>query len=239
MGALPLVVVGSVHVGAVLLAQAAITSRFPSDAAQHMAFSSFFFVTKYVDPAVSAQPQLYIYDHCPFCCRARVALGLKKVKYDVLFLANHDEATHRSCGLQTGSDLRARGREALPGELGHRQVVDEHYGDGAILKPASGREDLAKWFDTVMPLFTTLFLPRFHAAPLPEFTLKESRDYFKNKKEKSFGSFSENLPSPPRSSSSYDDLDLFSRLRGLTLVKGIEWPTKAGDVPLYDNVVKI
>ncbi|KAK1941993.1 Glutaredoxin 2 [Phytophthora citrophthora] len=48
---------------------------------------------------------------------------------------------------------------------------------------------------------------------------------------------------------SYDDLDLFGRLRGLTFVKDVEWPAKArefleyfsqeGDVPLYDNVVKI
>ncbi|KAG3091238.1 hypothetical protein PI124_g16674 [Phytophthora idaei] len=224
-------------------------------------------------PAVSAQPQLYIYDHCPFCCRARVALGLKKVKYDVLFLANHDEATPIGLvGSKQAPIFVPVGEKPFPESWDIVKYVDEHYGDGAILKPASGREDLAKWFDTVMPLFTTLFLPRFHAAPLPEFTLKESRDYFKNKKEKSFGSFSENPAKSPEivkqvnqllkelepmlhsshsvnAELSYDDLDLFSRLRGLTLVKGIEWPTKvrefleyfseAGDVPLYDNVVKI
>ena len=27
-------------------------------------------------------PILYVYDHCPFCVRARLALGLKGVKHD-------------------------------------------------------------------------------------------------------------------------------------------------------------
>lgn len=46
--------------------------------------------------ATTQQPKLFIYDFCPFCCRARVALGLKKVKYDVIFMAYDDEATPRS-----------------------------------------------------------------------------------------------------------------------------------------------
>lgn len=43
---------------------------------------------------------------------------------------------------------------------------------------------------------------------------------------------------------SYDDVDLFARLRSVTIVKGVQWPTKLraymdymaelGDVPLYD-----
>jgi glutaredoxin 2 len=224
-------------------------------------------------PATS-QPQLYIYDHCPFCCRARVALGLKKVKYDVLFLANHDEATPIALvGSKQAPIFVPVGEKPFPESWDIVKYVDSHYGDGAILKPSSGREDLAKWIDTAMPLLVQLYLPRFHAAPLPEFTLRESRDYFKNKKEKSFGSFSDNIAKSPElvaqvnklllelepmlhsgkavneSGQSLDDLDLFGRLRGLTLVKGVEWPTKVrahleyfseqGDVPLYDNVVKI
>ena len=45
---------------------------------------------------------------------------------------------------------------------------------------------------------------------------------------------------------SYDDIDLFSRLRSITIVKGVVWPTKLaaymeyfsvkGDVPLYDSM---
>ena len=45
---------------------------------------------------------------------------------------------------------------------------------------------------------------------------------------------------------SLDDVDLFSRLRSITIIKGVEWPTKLrsymdsmsalADVPLYDEM---
>ena len=35
-------------------------------------------------------PSLYVYDHCPFCVRVRLAFGLKNIKYDLRFLANDD-----------------------------------------------------------------------------------------------------------------------------------------------------
>lgn len=38
-------------------------------------------------------PTLYVYDHCPFCVRVRVALGMKNVKHLVNFLANDDIPT--------------------------------------------------------------------------------------------------------------------------------------------------
>ena len=34
-----------------------------------------------------------MYDHCPFCVRVRLALGLKNVKHEVVFRANDDVAT--------------------------------------------------------------------------------------------------------------------------------------------------
>ena len=38
-------------------------------------------------------PTLYVYDHCPFCVRVRVAMGLKNVKHIVNFMANDDVDT--------------------------------------------------------------------------------------------------------------------------------------------------
>ena len=38
-------------------------------------------------------PILYVYDHCPFCVRVRLALGIKNVKHTVHFLANDDVPT--------------------------------------------------------------------------------------------------------------------------------------------------
>ena len=36
---------------------------------------------------------MYVYDHCPFCVRVRLALGVKNVKHLIHFLANDDVAT--------------------------------------------------------------------------------------------------------------------------------------------------
>jgi glutaredoxin 2 len=38
-------------------------------------------------------PTVYVYDHCPFCVRVRVALGLKNVKHNIHFMANDDIPT--------------------------------------------------------------------------------------------------------------------------------------------------
>ena len=38
-------------------------------------------------------PTVYVYDHCPFCVRVRLALGVKNVKHLIHFLANDDIPT--------------------------------------------------------------------------------------------------------------------------------------------------
>ena len=35
--------------------------------------------------------KLYIYDHCPFCVRARMAAGLRGLAVEQVILANDDE----------------------------------------------------------------------------------------------------------------------------------------------------
>ena len=37
--------------------------------------------------------KLYIYDHCPFCVRARMIFGLRGVEVENVILANDDEDT--------------------------------------------------------------------------------------------------------------------------------------------------
>jgi len=38
-------------------------------------------------------PVVYVYDHCPFCVRVRLALGIKNVKHLIFFMANDDFPT--------------------------------------------------------------------------------------------------------------------------------------------------
>ena len=52
-------------------------------------------ITKQKNHSIIRQelPTLYVYDHCPFCVRVRLALGVKNVKHLLHFLANDDVAT--------------------------------------------------------------------------------------------------------------------------------------------------
>ena len=36
---------------------------------------------------------LHVYDHCPFCVRVRVALGLKGIEHKLVFMGNDDVET--------------------------------------------------------------------------------------------------------------------------------------------------
>lgn len=37
--------------------------------------------------------KLYVYDHCPYCLRARMVFGLKDLPVELVMIANDDEAT--------------------------------------------------------------------------------------------------------------------------------------------------
>ncbi|KAJ8527396.1 hypothetical protein ON010_g14866 [Phytophthora cinnamomi] len=145
-------------------------------------------------PAVSAQPQLYIYDHCPFCCRARVAFGLKKVPHDMLFLANHDEATPIGLvGSKQAPILVPVGGKPFAESWDIVAYIDAHYGGAPVLQPASGRQDLAQWVDAAMPLLVKLYLPRFHAASAARFHAARVARLLQAQDRVSVGAFSDNL----------------------------------------------
>ena len=38
-------------------------------------------------------PELYVYDHCPFCVRVRMAMGLKGIQHKLVFMGNDDVET--------------------------------------------------------------------------------------------------------------------------------------------------
>lgn len=44
-------------------------------------------------PAMAALPELYVYDHCPFCVRVRLALGVMGIDYKVIYMGNADVET--------------------------------------------------------------------------------------------------------------------------------------------------
>ena len=82
-------------------------------------------------------PKIYVYDHCPFCVRVRLALGLKNVKHEAVFMANDDVATPTAL----------LGKKIAPiwvdedGPMMESLDIIEKIDTGKVLKPASGRTD--------------------------------------------------------------------------------------------------
>ncbi|TMW59643.1 hypothetical protein Poli38472_004712 [Pythium oligandrum] len=195
---------------------------------------------KAATPAHEQLLKLYIYDHCPFCVRARMIFGLKKIPHELIFLANHDEATPIALvGAKQAPILQLASGKAFPESMDIVRYVDTNHGGSVLLKEASGREDLKQWIAESAGAFRLVYHPRFHRAHFAEFATLEAREYYRIKKEKYLGmTFDEALAKTPEivakanehlaklaeivhsnrsvnaSGVSYDDIDIFGRLRG-------------------------
>jgi glutaredoxin 2 len=238
-------------------------------------------------------PNVYVYDHCPFCVRVRFALGLKNIKHNLVFLANDDAATPtKLIGKKISPIFEYTPKNICMAEsLDIIQLVDanEQFGATHRLAPASDRTDLKAWQSSVRDLLRGLQRPRYVATGLmPEFQQLDSRHTFVRnhpmppyskeewrdevKLEDKLAIYAEHMARDPAGDIeelnrklvelsdllenehycspvggiSYDDVDLFSRLRSITIVRDVKWPSKLraymdnmsklADIPLYDEM---
>ena len=236
-------------------------------------------------------PTLYVYDHCPFCVRARMALGLKNIKHNVYFMANDDvETPTKLVGKKIAPILQWEDvtmAESL--DIVDLMDKDERLGPTGIIAPFTDRQhELKSWQKGVQNLLRNLQRPRYVATGLlPEFQQLDGRQAFiknhalpkyskedwkampfeEQKREyedclarpdvmadvqelnKQLLVLNDLIYSPQHCSEgglSYDDIDLFARLRSITIVKGVQWPEKLraymdymserADIPLYDQM---
>ncbi|KAL3936103.1 MAG: hypothetical protein SGBAC_008503 [Bacillariaceae sp.] len=237
-------------------------------------------------------PTLYVYDHCPFCVRVRVALGLKNIKHIVNFLANDDVPTPTALvGKKIAPIFNFPEDDITMAEsmdIINLVDADERFGATGILKPASGRTDLKAWQKSVQSTLRTLQRPRYVATGLlPEFAQLDARHAFikghqlppydkpewreEMEMEEKLKIYAEAMSTDPapmveelnaklvelddmvysehyctEGGLSLDDIDLWARLRSITIIKGIQWPaglraymeniSELSDVPLYDEL---
>ena len=195
--------------------------------------------------------KLYLYDHCPFCVRARMIFGLRNVPVEEIILLNDDEATPIGLiGAKQVPILQKPDGSHMGESLDIVHYVDELAGQTRLdetIRPA-----VQAWFDQVNKFYNHLVMPREVRLepPLPEFATAEAIAYFVQKKEQNIGSFEENLaetdtylerihlalpeltallgeqPYLNGSAPGMEDIIIFPVLRNLTLVKGIAFPAK-------------
>ena len=77
--------------------------------------------------------KLYVYDHCPFCVRARMIFGLKKVPVDLVTILNDDvETPTKLIGQKIVPILVKENGEAMPESLDIVRYINAHYGEKVL-----------------------------------------------------------------------------------------------------------
>jgi glutaredoxin 2 len=196
--------------------------------------------------------KLYIYDHCPFCVKARMVFGLKNVPISLVTLANDDEKTPIALiGKKMVPILEKDDGTVMPESMDIVRYVDglAQYGKPAISPSPSNNQSLQSWLQAVGAYTYKLAMPRWGEAALEEFKTPSAKQYFITKKESSLGSFAEHrvkstdykrevnrllvslenvihAPDSVHKELSEDDIHLFATLRSLSIVKGLEYPQK-------------
>lgn len=127
--------------------------------------------------------KLYIYDHCPFCVRARMIFGLRGVEVENIILANDDEDTPIGMiGAKQVPILEKDDGTFMGESLDIVHYIDVTAGKGRLKTEV--RPELQAWLDKVGEYNNHLAQPRLVKIGLPEFATESAIQYFINKKRK-------------------------------------------------------
>lgn len=195
--------------------------------------------------------KLYIYDHCPYCTKARMIFGIKQIKAEIITLLNDDEDTPISMiGQKMVPILEEDDGNCMPESMDIVHHVDTAHSLASIQSiPSENGKHIAQWLNDIREVLYALTMPRWALAPLEEFATQSAIDYFTRKKEAYIGPFAENMDKSPalvaranelfetleayilapdavHGALSDDDFHLFAVIRSLSIVKGLVYPPK-------------
>ncbi|WP_313200173.1 glutaredoxin 2 [Rhizobium sp.] len=189
--------------------------------------------------------KLYVYDHCPFCVKARSIFGLKGVSFELVVMLNDDATTpERMVGRKVAPILEEEG-QYLAESMDIVAKIDAL--DGQCILTGPTVRAVTDWLKESSSNLYALAMPRWASSELPEFATAEARAFFTQKKEAIIGPFSERLAeSKPLIEAananlarldpliqsadavnrelSTDDIHLFAHLRALSIVQGVIYP---------------
>ena len=192
--------------------------------------------------------KLYIYDHCPFCVRARMIFGLRSLPVEIEVFANDDEAGPTALiGEKVVPILIKPDGTAMDESLDIVRFVDEYAGKERLDETI--RPEIQVWLDKVSKYSSSLTAPRCVQIGLPEFATESARAYYIAKKTGAYGDFAENIARTDEYLAQlhadlpelaalihseahigerlgYEDIITFPVLRNLTMVKGVHYPAE-------------
>lgn len=187
--------------------------------------------------------KIFIYEHCPFCLRVRMIVGLKNLAVQSSIIMEGDEETAKQMvGKKVVPILQKDDGTYLTESLNIVKYLDglsEPYFTRGQLDPR-----VEKWLETYLNLILNLIVPRFTQANFKEIETHEARTAFIRRETKAFGDldqlmaqsdqFIEQLniallelePFFARLNIELTDFYLFPWLRSLTIVKGLVFGEK-------------
>ncbi len=196
--------------------------------------------------------KLYIYEHCPFCVRARMIFGLKNIPVkQQVFLSDDAKSPESMIGEKMVPILQKEDGSYMPESLDIVAYVDSNYGGSAILIGPKNPK-IAELIKQLQQYDYKLECPRYIKLGLAEFATQAAIDNFVTNKSKKLGAFDDYLAQTDsliakvsdllnqleplvvssnacNGTLSWDDICLFPILRNLTCVKGLKFPAKIKD----------
>lgn len=189
--------------------------------------------------------RLFIYEHCPFCCRARMAFGLHGLDVDTTVVMEGDAET----------PIALVGRKALPilvnpdGEAMAESMDIVRYIDGLgehAFAIEAKSPALKGWHDLAWPPALKLFIPRSTEADFAEISTPQAREAYRIREVKAFGDLDTLRAGTPslliemnamlegleplladRTVIDADDFLIYPLLRSLSIVLGLEFGKEA------------
>lgn len=192
--------------------------------------------------------KLYIYEHCPYCVKAMMIFGLKKVSYDKIILMEDDiETPTKMVGRKVVPILEKDNGTFMPESMDIVHFIDNL--DGKPWVTGESVPAIAQWQAEHRETVNSLLYPRFTNAPFPELKTDIAHERYVQRMTGKVGDLDKLLdltphfitqlnkaltfldslilsPEAVNGELSEDDFHLFASLRSLTLVKGLEFPEK-------------
>lgn len=184
--------------------------------------------------------KLYLYEHCPFCTRARLALGLKQIPVELSVIMEGDVDTPtRLVGRKVVPILQKDDGTCMPESMDIVRYVDGLVGPHWFDQPPV--EAVDAWCKDVFGLMAKLAVPRFTEGNFKELETTEAREAYRERERKAFGDLQLLIDQTPALLSEMheklnnlepmlaqdrpigpSDFLLFPVLRSLSIVKGLQ-----------------
>lgn len=181
--------------------------------------------------------KLHIYEHCPFCVRARMIFGIKKIPVELRVMSEGDaETPTRMVGKKVAPVL-----EKDDGTFMAESMDIVHYVDGLSgdrLLTGTGNSEIDRWCEMVTDTLFRLVIPRFTRAEFEEISTPAAREAYVERENRAFGDLEKLMLETPdllqemnawlgelepvlahRNEINESDFRLYPLLRSLTIVR--------------------